>query len=105
MSTEETPRWSSHFASIRMSSEDDTWTTPRSIFDPLHKEFEFQLDAAALSSSALCPLWYGPDHQDPLKRDALTASWSDDVPERERESSLAQPSLWREDGSLAGEGQ
>jgi phage N-6-adenine-methyltransferase len=61
------------------TSNDDTWTTPRAFFDKLDDEFLFGLDAAALSSSTLVPAnWYGPDHQDPERRDAFTRSWVSD---------------------------
>lgn len=60
------------------SSKDDTWTTPKAFFEELSKEFNFTLDAAALSNSALCEEWYGPDHPDENKRDALTADWLKD---------------------------
>ena len=54
------------------SSVDDTWTTPLNFFDKLNDEFDFGLDAAALSTSTLVPSnWYGPDHPDDEKgRDA-----------------------------------
>ena len=61
------------------SSVKDTWTTPKKIFDALDKEFNFTLDAAALSNSALCEMWYGPDHDDPLMQDAFSRLWYDDV--------------------------
>lgn len=61
------------------SSLDDTWTTPRSFFNELDKEFKFGLDAAALQSSTLVPAnWYGPDHPEPERRDALKRSWLND---------------------------
>jgi len=56
----------------------DTWTTPKHIFDKLNEEFNFGLDAAALESSALCKNWYGPDHPDPNKRDAIFCDWNKD---------------------------
>ena len=58
-----------------MSSNDDTWTTPKSYFDLVNAEFNFGLDAAALQSSALCNNWYGPDHLDPSKRNALAIDY------------------------------
>lgn len=44
------------------SSLDDTWTTPKDFFNKLHEEFNFELDAAALKSSAVVPNYLGPDH-------------------------------------------
>ncbi len=59
------------------TSNDDTWTTPRDFFDKLQAEFNFGLDAAALASSTLVPEnWFGPDHKDPSKRDALILDWN-----------------------------
>lgn len=57
----------------------DSWTTPRSTYDVLNREFRFTLDAAALQASTLVPdNWYGPDHPEPSRQDALTRSWLDD---------------------------
>ena len=61
------------------SSADDTWTTPRAFFNKLHIEFQFTLDAAALKSSTLCTLWYGPDHDDPVLQDAFLRNWQEDA--------------------------
>ena len=61
------------------SSADDTWTTPRAFFVALNNEFQFTLDAAALKSSALCALWYGPDHDDPVLQDAFLRNWQEDA--------------------------
>ena len=59
------------------TSNDDTWTTPRDLFNKLNAEFGFGLDAAALQSSTLVPdNWYGPDHPDPASRDALRIDWN-----------------------------
>jgi phage N-6-adenine-methyltransferase len=60
------------------TSNDDTWTTPRKFFDEINSEFLFSLDAAALKSSTLVPNnWFGPDHDDPDRRDALVKNWSE----------------------------
>ncbi len=61
------------------SSLDDTWTTPRAFFDALNDEFEFKLDAAALKSSALCDLWYGPDNENTELQDAFQRNWQEDA--------------------------
>jgi len=61
------------------TSIDGTWTTPRDYFDKVNAEFNFALDAAALSSSTLVPdNWYGPDHPDLSRRDAFTRDWRED---------------------------
>ena len=58
------------------TSNDDTWTTPRDFYYKLDSEFGFGLDAAALASSTLVQdNWFGPDHPDTARRDALALSW------------------------------
>ena len=70
----------SFWTSVHTSSAIDTWTTPISLWTELNKEFDFQLDAAALRCSALVPRnWYGPDHPRVSRRDALSRSWVNDV--------------------------
>jgi phage N-6-adenine-methyltransferase len=62
------------------SSVDDTWTTPPKFFADINGEFGFTLDAAALKGSTLVPSnWYGPDHDDPERRDALVRDWTEDA--------------------------
>ena len=53
------------------SSENDTWRTPKPLFDRLHREFGFELDAAALKHTALLDSYYGPDHLNAGRTDAL----------------------------------
>tara|TARA_R110002020_G_scaffold42879_1_gene125116 strand:+ start:508 stop:1137 length:630 start_codon:yes stop_codon:yes gene_type:complete len=53
------------------SSENDTWRTPKPLFDRLNREFNFELDAAALKHTALMDNYYGPDHEDGSRTDAL----------------------------------
>ena len=61
------------------SSLDQTWTTPPEFFAKLNEEFRFTLDAAALSISTLVPdNWFGPDHPEESRRDALGNSWATD---------------------------
>lgn len=67
---------SNGFTTGMRSSLSDEWTTPRYLFDELDKEFGFTLDAAALASSTLCKEWFGPDHPDSNRRDALINSWA-----------------------------
>jgi len=58
------------------SSLNDTWTTPKDYFAKINDEFNFALDAAALQSSTLVTdNWYGPDHPDESRRDALERTW------------------------------
>lgn len=54
--------------SVRSMRED--WGTPRSVFDPLHAEFQFTLDAAATAENAMVPTHFTPED------DALTRDWS-----------------------------
>lgn len=44
------------------------WGTPDSVYLPLHKEFDFTLDAAASASNAKCRLFF-TKQQDALKQD------------------------------------
>lgn len=61
------------------TSIDDTWTTPKDLFDKLNEEFNFKLDAAALQSSTLVESnWYGPDHPDKSRQDAFIRNWVKD---------------------------
>ena len=39
-------------------SEKDEWRTPPALFKILNGQFHFQLDAAATSENALCPLFF-----------------------------------------------
>ena len=61
------------------SSQDMCWRTPTVFWGELNKEFNFVLDACALEDSTLVPNnWYGPDHVEPLRRDALNNDWAKD---------------------------
>jgi phage N-6-adenine-methyltransferase len=42
----------------RFSSQRQDWTTPRSLFDQLDREFSFEWDLAASSDNALCPSFF-----------------------------------------------
>lgn len=45
------------------------WTTPRPLFDRLHAEFDFTLDAAASPENCLCPRFFTREE------DALASVW------------------------------
>ena len=45
---------------LMFSSKSDEWETPQDVFDRLHAEFDFQVDAAATAANTKCPSWYGP---------------------------------------------
>ena len=51
---------------LHFSSKRDDWATPPEVFDPLHAEFGFTLDAAAAYDNAKCVRFY---------HDALTVDW------------------------------
>jgi phage N-6-adenine-methyltransferase len=64
------------FENAAFSSADITWRTPRKFFNDLHNEFNFVMDVCALKNSTLIPSsWYGPDHDNPDRRDCLTQDW------------------------------
>lgn len=48
------------------------WRTPRRIFEPLHRQFNFTLDAAADAENALCPEYFDE------KTDAFAQKWTTD---------------------------
>lgn len=51
----------------------DDWTTPGVLWTPMMEIWDFQLDAAADSASALVPRFFGPGSS--LGEDALRVSW------------------------------
>jgi len=61
----------------------DDWCTPpwllRYAEEQLPHGWCFEVDAAARQATALAPAWYGPDHPDPARRDALAADWGQQV--------------------------
>lgn len=61
---------------VMFSRVSDERRTPRKVFDALHAEFRFVLDAAARRHNALLPTWLGPGHPDRGCRDALLRDWS-----------------------------
>ena len=61
---------------VYKTSLDDTWATPKDFFAKINDEFRFTLDAAALQSSTCVPNnWFGPDHPEESRRDALQCDW------------------------------
>lgn len=60
---------------VLFSRESDIWRTPRALFDALHAEFKFTLDAAAGPENHLCANWRGPKHPEAHKRNALVFEW------------------------------
>ena len=55
------------------------WSTPQAFFDIWDAEFNFDLDAAADKQMTKCSNYFGLDHDDETKRDALAMglNWSD----------------------------
>lgn len=52
---------------LMFSRASDEWSTPNELFDALHAEFDFGLDAAATPQNAKCTRW--------LSTDALELPW------------------------------
>jgi phage N-6-adenine-methyltransferase len=44
---------------LMFSKASDEWSTPQEFFDGLHREFHFDVDAAASAENAKCSVWYG----------------------------------------------
>lgn len=59
-------------APLFFSNAGDQRGTPQALFDALHAEFAFTLDAAADETNHKCDLWFGPGG---LALDALTEDW------------------------------
>ncbi len=60
------------------------WGTPQSFFDEWNNQFNFDLDAAADKELTKCVNWFGIDHEDEIRRDALVLDWAD----------YAQSAIW-----------
>lgn len=54
---------------------EDRWATPDEVFAPLHAEFGFTLDAAAIEGNRRTPLYLGPDHPQIERRDGRAHPW------------------------------
>ncbi len=53
----------------------DCWETPLPLFQLLDEEFHFTVDAAANMRNKKCQEFFGPDNDNPAKRNALTIPW------------------------------
>jgi phage N-6-adenine-methyltransferase len=62
---------------LMFSTGKDDWATPPALFDALEREFGgFALDAAALEHNRKAFAYFGPDHPDESRQDALAVpSW------------------------------
>lgn len=69
---EERNRWAAAHSRTSKAKGNDRWMTPNALFDALHAEFGFTLDAAADADTARCARWLGPgsEHPDALEVDA-----------------------------------
>lgn len=54
---------------VLWSSESDEWETPQELFDKLHEEFHFTMDAAASYDNAKCKRFWS---------DSLELNWSEE---------------------------
>lgn len=61
---------------VMFSQASDDWSTPCRVYADLHDEFDFDCDCAASQYNARSDHWFGPDHPDPSRRDALTQPWA-----------------------------
>ncbi len=55
------------------TSDKDDWETPQDLFNVLHEEFEFDLDAAANDRNAKCTRYFTKE------QDALSQQWEGSV--------------------------
>lgn len=61
---------------IMFGKASDEWSTPQAFYERLHLEFGFTCDVAATNDNRKCHYYYGPDHVNPSRRDALAVTWS-----------------------------
>lgn len=55
----------------------DLYETPKSVFDYLSMNYgPFDLDVCAEESTRKCEKWFGIDHSDPERRNALAIMWN-----------------------------
>ena len=66
-------------SSVVFAHNSDEWGTPPAVFAALDTEFHFVVDLAATRQNALCGDYYGLDHLDPARRDALAVPWANCV--------------------------
>jgi site-specific DNA-methyltransferase (adenine-specific) len=81
-------------AAVVYSSARSDWRTPVPLFRELHDEFAFTLDVCASEQNKLCDRYIGPDHRDPVLRDAIACSWG------RREVCFMNPPYSRDEGIL-----
>lgn len=64
--------------SAMYSSATDNWPTPADFYDRLDAEFGFGLDVCSSTTNHKAPAYFALDHEDPERRDGLTADWAAD---------------------------
>ena len=60
---------------VLFSKASDEWRTPEDFFVALDAEFGFDVDVAATEDNCWKDSYYGPDHRNPTRRDALVVPW------------------------------
>ena len=76
------------------SSKKQDWGTPQALFDRLHEEFNFVLDAAASEGNHKCAIWIGEDDN------ALQIDWRDRSGQSPSLTSQAE-AFWSQDPETA----
>lgn len=69
-------------SALMFSKASDEWSTPVDFMAEANCEFAFDLDAAASYDNRTCPYYFGLDHIDSRRTDALKADWFDDIRDR-----------------------
>jgi phage N-6-adenine-methyltransferase len=64
-----------HAEDVQHSSVFCDWGTPDEVYDPLDRYFGFGLDVCASAENRKCENYFGLDHPDESRRNALTADW------------------------------
>jgi phage N-6-adenine-methyltransferase len=64
-----------HTEAVQHSSVFTDWGTPWEVFRPLDRHFCFVLDVCASAENKKVDNYFGLDHPDPARRDALTGDW------------------------------
>lgn len=68
------------YTQVLHSSASDEWGTPPELVAQLARRYgPFVLDACASNGMEKCPAYYGLDHPDPTRRNALDRDWAADA--------------------------
>lgn len=75
-------------SALMFSRATDEWSTPLDFLAEMNCEFGFDLDAAASAENrnGYAEFYFGLDHEESWRRDALTADWAADLRERKSET-------------------